>query len=232
MNMKKIALFLSIGFAASTFAAGADSMYVAGSGHINMINDMHDKGAIGNGGVSRSDTRIKFKSGYNVGLALGYRMGDIAAEGEVSKFASNVDKATVEDTTFRATPKDAITKDISELSGFMFMVNVHYAFSELINLPESVVPRIGVGIGMTSATLNANNKSFNSNGSDDSHSKFAYQAIVGVDMPFDAVTVGLEYRYMNMQGIPYMLDSTATVSQQFNSEAAHNMIGLHVAYSF
>ena len=232
MNMRKIALFVSMGFAASVFAAGSDSMYVAGSGHINMTGDMHDSSAIAVTGTTdgaESDTKINFKSGYNIGLALGYRMGDIAVEAEVSKFASDADKATVGDTTFRTGAKDANTKDISELSGFMFMVNAHYAFP---GLTESVVPRIGAGMGMTSATLNADNASFNEKSSDDAHTKFAFQAIIGVDMPFDAATVGLEYRYLAMGSNDYTLDSTATVSQKFNSSVAHNMIGLHVAYSF
>jgi opacity protein-like surface antigen len=232
MKMRKIALFLAMGFATSAFAAGDGSMYVAGNVHMNMSGDMHDSSAVivtsGKDGVEK-DTKINFKSGYNAGLALGYRMGDLSFEGEVSKFSSKVDKVETEDSAFRASPADKNTKDISELAGFMFMANAHYSFS---GLTESVVPRLGAGIGMTHATLNADNASFNDKGSDDAHTKFAFQVIAGIDMPFDAASVGLEYRYVHMGSNDYMLDSTKTVSQKFNSSVSHNMIGLHVAYNF
>lgn len=234
--MKKLALVLAVSAASMAYAGDVDStdgVYVCGHLHATMLGDMQDEkmklftGTTEQGGTT--DLNLEYSVGFNAGLSVGYRMGDLGFEGEFSRFSSSIDKATVKpNTTFRTGAKDTNTKDIGDLTGYLFMANAHYGFH---GLTDAVVPHVGVGVGLASFTLNADNKTFNAKGDDSSHSKFAYQFILGADMPLDAVTVGVDYRYVGIGSNDYRIDQSATQHYVFKESAGQHMIGAHVKYA-
>ncbi len=234
--MKKLALVLAVSAASMAYASDVDTtdgVYVCGHIHASMLGDMQDeKMSLFTGEKEQkggTDLKIEYGTGFNFGASVGYRMGDIGLEGEFSRFSNSVDKVTVKpDTVFRTTAKDKGTKALGDLTGYLFMANAHYGFH---GLTDAVVPHVGLGLGLASYTLNADNKSFNSEKSDDSHTKFAYQFILGADMPLDAVTVGAEYRYVGIGSNDFRIEQSDTQHYVFKDSASQHMIGVHVKYA-
>lgn len=234
--MKKVALLVALGASAMVYAGDVDStdgVFVCGHLHASMLGDMQDEkmklftGAEEQAG--ETDLKIEYSVGFNFGLAVGYQMGDIGLEGEFSRFSSSVDKVTdATDPDVVRTQADENTKDIGDLTGYLFMANAHYGFH---GLTDTIVPHVGLGLGMANVTLNADNKSFNDNESDSSHTKFAYQFMLGADMPLDAVTVGLEYRYVGIASNEYRIEQSATQHYVFKDTASQHMIGVKVKYA-
>lgn len=97
-----------------------------------------------NGGVSFTDDfdnipglNFSFKTGYNVGGAVGYDMGKFRAEGEFTYRSVDVD-------TVNGIPVP-VDADLSSLS---FMVNGYYDIEM-----DSMTPYLGVGLGVVDSEL-------------------------------------------------------------------------------
>lgn len=234
--MKKLALLLAVSAASMAYASDVDStdgVYVCGHVHASMLGDMQDKkmklftGDVEQAGTT--DLKVEYSTGFNFGLAVGYKMGDIGLEGEFSRFTNSVDKVEVKpDTAFRTNAKDENKKALGDLAGYLFMANAHYGFH---GLTDMVVPHVGLGLGLASYGLNADNKTFNSEKSDDTHTKFAYQFTLGADMPLDAVTVGVEYRYVGIGSNDFRIENSDTQHYVFKDAASQHMIGATVKYA-
>lgn len=217
----------------SMYSTGGDrdGMYVGavvGLGLPSALDDKKAKTVVSNTDSDDIESKVSLDNGAQYGLAFGIKMGCLRYEAEIGYSNFDVDKYTTNDSTaFRAAATVTATKDISDFSVTTYMVNAHYD----IPVGDVVVPHIGVGIGGATVKLDANNATFNTtDGSTNSVTKFAYQAIVGVDMPFDSANVGIHYRYQGVGSHNYRLDTTATRFHRLSSSFSQGTVGLNFSY--
>jgi hypothetical protein len=237
-SVKKIVCVIAaMGLAPSAFAAddggsSAGGMYVGGSFHAVMLSDLDDKKTgvfTSDKNTSNVEDKLTFSSGYSFGAVVGTHLSGFRVEGEFNWFGNDADKFTTTATSFRANATEANNKDIDGMTGMLFFANAHY---DLAGITDVVVPHVGFGLGLGSVTLNANNKTFDTtNGQDETNSKMAYQLILGAHMPMDALSLGVDYKYVNVGSAEYKLDNTTTIDHRINGGLSGHFIGAHVMYN-
>ncbi len=238
---KSMVMLIALGLAPSAFAGMKDKVasksnagvYVAATLGASYMSDMQDSSAEKwtSGAVDSATTKTKlaFESGFNYGIAAGYRMDNMAFDVEISAFSNDLSDSVMDDATFRTspTPKNSDTHDIDAFSASLYMVNAHYTYPL-----SGFLPRVGFGIGMANVEFDAKNKAYNTtDGTDDNSTLFAYQFIIGVDKAFGPANLGLEYKYAGLGSNDYIFDSTASVHQKFKASAGVGVLGLRVLYN-
>jgi len=174
--MKKHLSFLGALLAAGLLAApayAADSTtYVSGDVGVSSFSNIKPSGAIGN-----ESTNV----GINVMGAVGMKFDNWRAEAELGYQRNNAHQFT--DNTGAVTPS---TGNISVTS---VLANGYYDFNN-----GGVDPYLTAGLGWASAGLN--NVVMPAGTFNESHSAFAYQFGVGVDVPVTkSLAVDARYRY-------------------------------------
>jgi OmpA-OmpF porin, OOP family len=164
-------------------------LYVGGGAGVNI---MHDESARVEAPGINAGTHLRTRVGPAVVVNLGYGLGNgIRAEIEGSYRYNN----------FGGTAGNTNSGGLEQKFGAMF--NVLYDFGAIVPV---VKPYVGVGAGYQWAkesNLHATGPGFAAAAGTDTEGKFAYQAIVGVDLPISTapgLTFTADYRFMGLVG--------------------------------
>jgi OmpA-OmpF porin, OOP family len=170
-------------------------LYLGGGAGVNIMHDESARASAGPLGAApavNAGTHLKSRVGPAVVLSLGYGLGNgIRAEVEGSYRYNN----------FGGTAGTTRSGGLEQKFGAMF--NVLYDFGAIIPI---VKPYVGIGGGYQWAketNLHASGPGFAGAAKTDTEGKFAYQAILGIDLPIVAapgLTFAIDYRFMGLVG--------------------------------
>ncbi|MFO1188350.1 MAG: outer membrane beta-barrel protein [Alphaproteobacteria bacterium] len=205
MNLKPIvagaALAVTGMFSAAAMAQ--DGFYVSGKAGANWLQDAD---------VFTGPTReADFDLGYGVLGAVGYRFGQIRVEGELGFRDNNIDQISGGNGSGDMTSLSAMLNAIYDLGDF-----------------AGVRPYIGAGIGWARVKLD-NAALAGTTLTNDSDSQFAYQGMIGFQVPLDtALSLDVGYRYFATLDPDFRTVGGA----KFDSDYRSHMVMVGLTYSF
>jgi outer membrane protein OmpA-like peptidoglycan-associated protein len=192
------------GLALPALAQTPSNVYIAPRGGVVMQSESDYSGSGGN------SAKVKFKTGFAAGAALGYDWKPIRTELEVMYRQNDVDSVN----------GTALTSGSGKNSSIAGMINVLYDF----NLSSAWKPYVGVGIGAARVTGELSTSDATRT-FDNSSNKFAYQGIVGVGYQINpSVDLTLDYRYMATQNPSFTTSSGRTLEGEYKTHTV--MLGV------
>lgn len=164
------------------------------------------------------------KTGWGVGLAVGYNFGDVRLEGELSRFQNSVDDYGFTNAGGYPFGVGTVDADRGSTRATNLMANLYYD----INLGMALKPYIGFGLG--GSRLNFNNYTSGATAFlDDSKTVFAYQGIAGLRYELsDRLDMTLDYRYFNTEN-PGLVDS---LGRQLQGDYTNHLVMVGLSWKF
>lgn len=202
--------------AAASGPSPASAQWYA-SGHIGMTS-VRDADFTETGPGTAATGDIDFDNGWGFNGAVGYTLGNIRVEGELSRRQADLD--TLRLTSVSAGNVLLATGGTSSLDGSLtawgFMVNGWYDF--VTGTPW--VPTIGAGLGFANLNLEVDRVGSVATSYDESDTVFAYQIAVGLGYRVNPRTiVAVNYRFFGTSD-PEFTSGAFTDQGEFSS---HNL---------
>jgi opacity protein-like surface antigen len=187
MWLTKLAFAILVAGSLSVVSTAQAQWYISGNVGAAMLSDADTIVTVP--GVGLATGEVEFDTGFGITGAVGYSMGAIRLEGEVSYRENDV--------------KGVSGVDVSSLG---FMANAWYDF----DTGSKWVPFVGGGIGVSQLNLDYTS-------ADDSKTLFAYQLGAGLGYEVTPkVTVNLSYRLFGT-GDPKFTFPDGTVESEYMS---------------
>ncbi len=223
--MRKLAITLALASTALATPALArdDAWYVGVEGGAMIVEDINYD--IAGPGARAGTGKVDHNYGWDVGGVIGYDLGGVRLEADVSYRRATVDAYSATTTTPAYSNAGALYNVGAgnytaggKTSALSFMVNALLDFGE----DDGVQGFIGGGVGVArvkaESTLNGNG-----NWLDDSDTVFAWQAVAGVRQPIsDNVDITLKYRFFNADNVKLVDVTGGTNEGRFRS---HSILG-------
>ncbi|QNN67022.1 outer membrane beta-barrel protein [Sphingomonas lutea] len=204
--MRKLAIAVALASTALATPAVArdDSFYVGLEGGLMVVEDMAIE-------VTPRDTGITFpyiadhRYGWDVDAIAGYDFGSVRVEAELGYKTAGVDEVRTTTEGFDAD---------GEGTALSLMGNVLFEFGD----DDGMTGYAGGGVGVANVKYDIDLDDLPPFGGvefSDSHTRFAWQAILGVKWALGPnVDLGLKYRFFNVQRLRYETDSPALSTGQ------------------
>ena len=184
MNKKLFSIVAAASMVASAAFARTDAWYVSAHGGA----DFGTKSKVKEGNFNGSEA--KYKTGFNVGAAVGHSFDDFRFELELGY--KNLKAKEVKVISARPARTATSTNVSGGLSIFSLMGNVYYDLPVM----DQVDLYFGAGLGMANVRANIENKGPISSKIDGNANVFAYQLMAGPAYKInDQWTVSLGYRF-------------------------------------
>lgn len=168
--------------------------------------------------LSSTSYKLKEKTSYGGGLALGYRFNEMRAELQASYQTADNDDIKMNGASVAAANFDG------HLNSWNFMLNGYYDFST----DWVVEPFVGLGLGMSSVDTKLKMTTGNRL-VEKTKTSLSYQGILGARYPVsDNVDLSLEYRYFTVSKFTVKDDMDS--EWKINYDRHHILLGLNFAF--
>jgi opacity protein-like surface antigen len=201
------ALILSAAFSSNAFAADDQGWYGAVTGGFQNRDTVTDEAGT-----------AEFDTGFHLGGALGYRMGNFRFEGEVNYFDNDLDTLEPHDfwRQYIGNFPEGKLEAVGHVEGNNLFANLFY---DIPISGSNWTPYVGAGLGarkveikgLSAVWFKQNNVPINDTAS--SGWDFAYQAMLGVNYRFmDDANLRLGYRYVDGDNLTFNMPSGNTIT--------------------
>jgi len=200
---------LVIGTSSGVLSKAQAQFYVSGNAGVSTLMDSDTNSGPGLLGVST------FDDGHVFTVAVGYSVGALRVEGEISHRKNDWEAFTAQGLALAA------EGDFSSLS---FMVNGWYDF----NTSTNWVPFVGGGIGISAMNMEINRIAGIPQSYDESDTVFAYQFGAGIGYKLTPkATISLSYRLFGTSDVEFV-DPVDTDTYEYLSHSF--MIGTRITF--
>lgn len=215
------AIMASTVYAADT-SNDDNRMYISGMFGASIVSDVDTTAKDENNSATTDKLKADYSTGFHGLAAVGYTMGDMAAEIQSGYIHANVNTMKL-DGTERA--------NSGQLDVIPVMFNGYYHFT---SLSDMLVPYIGAGVGYANVRSKFKNVNDSTNTGNNEASKgtLGYQAMVGLGYHLtDNAALNFEYRYFGTSNADFEYNRSS-VNYKAEDHVQDNMLNVGFTWYF